>query len=354
MKNLELMADYYCFPLWTTSDEGPENVEPSSLPLSRELERDLLAWSERFDAILVVDDPEASNFASPEEEDRFNADGRALATRLAEELAHAFEVTFVNTYGRKAVINRPRRLEESNSREVQRGSGAGASRRPGGFETLVGPVRSVYEVAGLRRMDASGASFLLGPHPIFPDDRIISLPSARRVCDQLPGRHGIILSPSMTREYLGELFASIAVSFVEFDIRLPPERQVIEFARSRGLELLAGGLEVEHDQDPEWLAGHLEDATKRFQPDLFVVTLVPSWRDPYGWFTKEAGEHSEDLTQAQVNAVLTRYPVVVNMALGDHSPQVLRDLFPGARGSYTYIGRPRDNCGTPAFCPPPP
>lgn len=329
------MADHFCWPLWTPLDQGPGNLDPASLPLSDQLVRELLLWAARWDAILDMDYPPDSGFASAEEEDRFNADGRALATRLARELGGAYEVTFHNTHGRKVIIDASRPLTKSTPE----------NRRP----SIAGLVRSIDEVEGLRRMNATGVSFLLAPHPIFPSDRVSSLANAQRICEQLPGRHGIMLPPEMTSEDLSRLVASIPVEFVEIDVRRPPERQVIELARRSGFELLASGLDVDHDHDPDWLRKRLDDAAREFRPDLFVVTLVPCLKDPHHWFTEDAGEYEDDLTQEQVDAVLREHPVLVNMELNEHPPEVLCELFPAARGSYVYIGEPREDGGTPAF-----
>jgi hypothetical protein len=104
-----------------------------------------------------------------------------------------------------------------------------------------------------------------------------------------------------------------------------------------------------HDHDPDWLNWRLERAAEEFKADLFVVDAIPELADPYGWFTKEAGEYPDDLTSAQVNAVLRMYPVLMSMALNEHSPQVIFELFPDARGAYVYIGEPREGGWTPSF-----
>jgi hypothetical protein len=333
VRNLKLMADVTRWPLSTPLDEGTRHVDPASLPLSSDLVLALIEWAAQWDIIAHVNDP-VPEFYPPEEEDHFNADGRSLAIRLAQELEGEFEVTFQDTDGRTITIDPSQRPMES---------------APNNGKTIAGLVRSVHEIEGLRRMNASGVSFLFAPHPNFPNDRVISLPNAKLVCKQFPGCHGVLLLPSTTRDDLSGLLSSIPIEFVDFDVRLPPERKVLDFARSKGLEIVASGLDVQHDHDPNWLRGRLEDASKEFEPDLFVVTLISVLVDAYGWFTEHAGADPDDLTQEQLNTVLSMYPVLLNVRLNEHSPQVFRELFPAARGSYTYIGKPRTDGGIPAF-----
>ncbi len=89
---LIVMADYQCWPLWR--EDIIDNVDPASLPISEALKLRLLEWAQKFDDILVWDDPASSRFASPEAEAAFEAEGRELASALQLELKAAATVRY--------------------------------------------------------------------------------------------------------------------------------------------------------------------------------------------------------------------------------------------------------------------
>lgn len=89
---LKVMPDYQCWPLWR--EDIIDNVDPASLPISDALRLQLLGWAQKFDDILVWDDPASSKFASPKAEAAFEAEGRELATQLQRELAAVASVRY--------------------------------------------------------------------------------------------------------------------------------------------------------------------------------------------------------------------------------------------------------------------
>ena len=98
MKEIKLMADYYCHPLWGTESDNFGDISPEELPISLELKNNLNAWAKRYDAILNTDDPKLSGFSSAEEENIFIADGYKLAERLQEELGSTYKIIYHSDY----------------------------------------------------------------------------------------------------------------------------------------------------------------------------------------------------------------------------------------------------------------
>jgi hypothetical protein len=92
MKQIKLMADYQCFPLWGVSKEDIGNINPRDLPISNELKNSLLAWGKAYDHTLNMDDPMSSGFPTAEDELQFKEIGRALAARLSSELGDDYQV----------------------------------------------------------------------------------------------------------------------------------------------------------------------------------------------------------------------------------------------------------------------
>ena len=91
-KRIKLMADYGCFPLWTVSPSG--NLDPEALPITGTTLEALRSWARRYEDTLDLDDPMASGFSTPEEEQAFQAEGARLGVLLAEELGSDYEVIY--------------------------------------------------------------------------------------------------------------------------------------------------------------------------------------------------------------------------------------------------------------------
>jgi hypothetical protein len=93
MKNIKLMADYQCHPLWNMSPAEYGDVNPDDLPISQDLKDRLTAWARASDATLNMDYPPDSGFESEEAEAEFKREGYRLAEQLRTELGPEFTVT---------------------------------------------------------------------------------------------------------------------------------------------------------------------------------------------------------------------------------------------------------------------
>ena len=87
------MADYQCHPLWDLSPGKYGDLDPASLPISKDLQQCLLEWAAKFDAILNMADPASSGFESPAAEEAFKREGYELAERLRTELGSDYTIT---------------------------------------------------------------------------------------------------------------------------------------------------------------------------------------------------------------------------------------------------------------------
>jgi hypothetical protein len=83
---MKVMADYDCYPIWSSDEDGYRNLDPMELAISFELQEQLLEWSQRYDSILDREDPQRSGFATGAEETSFDIQGRSLAVALRAEL----------------------------------------------------------------------------------------------------------------------------------------------------------------------------------------------------------------------------------------------------------------------------
>jgi hypothetical protein len=94
VRQLQVLSDYECFPVWRPGPSSVENVDPATLPVSQELAAALMSWAEEYEATLNQEYPPDSGF--PLERDRrdFLQRGRHLAGRLARELGPGYRVTY--------------------------------------------------------------------------------------------------------------------------------------------------------------------------------------------------------------------------------------------------------------------
>jgi hypothetical protein len=93
-RELKLMTDYHCFPLWEPLEDGTRNVSPDELPLSSDLREALREWAAAYDRTLNHDYPPLSGFASPAEEGAFEVEGRRLWKELQAQLGPTYRVVY--------------------------------------------------------------------------------------------------------------------------------------------------------------------------------------------------------------------------------------------------------------------
>lgn len=88
------MADYQCHPLWWNDVDGFGEVDPAHLPISPALVESLREWAETYDATLRPDDPLSSGFSDESALKTFKLRGRALKSKLEEELKGLFVIDY--------------------------------------------------------------------------------------------------------------------------------------------------------------------------------------------------------------------------------------------------------------------
>jgi hypothetical protein len=89
--HIRVMTDYSCYPLWvrTAPEAISDTTDPRDLPLSPSLVGRFEAWAEWYESMLNREDPHDSRDVTPPESAAFEAEGRLLTARLAEELPEA-------------------------------------------------------------------------------------------------------------------------------------------------------------------------------------------------------------------------------------------------------------------------
>ncbi len=92
VRRLRLMAEYHAHPLWDL--DRPGDVDPAALPLSAALAARLRAWAAAYDRTLNDAYPPDSGFPDAAAEQAFDAEGRHLWQRVAQELGPGYAVEY--------------------------------------------------------------------------------------------------------------------------------------------------------------------------------------------------------------------------------------------------------------------
>lgn len=94
-KELKLMPDYDCYPLWVRDDAGLENIDPNSLNISTSLKESLEIWKKKYDSTFVRKNPIESGFKSMDDEKKYYEEGKKIYYELLKELGHAYKVYYL-------------------------------------------------------------------------------------------------------------------------------------------------------------------------------------------------------------------------------------------------------------------
>lgn len=86
MNSIKVMTDYQCFPIWHYGSDNVGDIDPTTLPISKELAASFLKWASTYDATLNRQDPIKSGFPTESAETEFIEKGLELAQRLKSEL----------------------------------------------------------------------------------------------------------------------------------------------------------------------------------------------------------------------------------------------------------------------------
>ncbi len=94
-KQITLMPDHGCSPLWMyDAHELVDNPDPDELPVTADLKVALERWSAAYEGTRDLEYPLNSGFATPAEEEAFEAEGRRLCAELQAQLGPECTVSY--------------------------------------------------------------------------------------------------------------------------------------------------------------------------------------------------------------------------------------------------------------------
>jgi hypothetical protein len=101
---IKLMTDYACHPLWWDGADRVGNIDPSTLPLSKETIERLQRWADVYNATLDWGDPGNSpGFRSHREQELFEREGIEIWKQLQRELSPYFKVSYFSDSHSKTI-----------------------------------------------------------------------------------------------------------------------------------------------------------------------------------------------------------------------------------------------------------
>jgi len=102
VRQIKLMWDYDCWPLWHFGGSEAGNIDPDSLPLSRETRTRLSEWAAISNAKLNRNDPPSTEWTK-EEKLAIEAEGRQIWKVLQRELGKDYQVVYYSSIEHKVL-----------------------------------------------------------------------------------------------------------------------------------------------------------------------------------------------------------------------------------------------------------
>ncbi len=215
---------------------------------------------------------------------------------------------------------------------------------------MAGPVATPEGAAALERVGFSAIAIQFAALPRFDEGTIVNLHQALLIDSALGASDLCVIldareDPGRQREWCGRL----EPAFVAIDVRQAGAEELLQRAPSEPARLLLLGMDLDYDSDPTWIEERLRRYAERWAPHGFILTLLPSLMWPIDWLRNEAGRHEEQLRVEEIGRVMRSFPVIVNMNM-DEDPGFASDLLDSAHGFFFFLGRSRQDGGTPEIC----
>ncbi|WP_144770057.1 hypothetical protein [Herbaspirillum sp. SJZ099] len=97
MRTIRLLAEYLAPPFFDPSIENMGHIDPSDLPISKNLCNEINDWNQEFQKTFCDFYPPDSGFPTPDAELDFKRRGAVLAEKLQAELGKEFHIEYCYT-----------------------------------------------------------------------------------------------------------------------------------------------------------------------------------------------------------------------------------------------------------------
>jgi hypothetical protein len=199
-------------------------------------------------------------------------------------------------------------------------------------------VRSAEEAGTVEGLGAGLVGVALAPDPRFDDDRTVTVEHAAAIGAAL--RSATLVAALELGDDPDRVLRVVAVTgarLVQPITGAVPPAAVRAALRDAGVGIVYGGIEISHDDDPDWVFGTYADI-----PDLgaalFQVDVLPEYRDSWAFLRDRAPEYEQEFQVADLDELGRVHPLVVGL---DFTPGNVREIvaaLPNVRGIVLTLG----------------
>ncbi|MDH5493669.1 MAG: hypothetical protein OEY14_17075, partial [Myxococcales bacterium] len=186
--------------------------------------------------------------------------------------------------------------------------------------------------------------------PRFGSAASVDLTTALAIRDSLEkAKLCLLLDGRQEAERLQHCLMRVDPDYVALDLRHSEAARLLPIIRSAQAHLVLFGAALDYDEDPMWMADQLQSIMCEWKPMAIVLTLLPGLKTPVRWLRSEAGMNEEDVVPSDIEQLLARFPIFINMEVAATDVVWICERFSAARGFAFLAGEDRDDGGCPVF-----
>lgn len=222
-----------------------------------------------------------------------------------------------------------------------------------GFEILAGPVNTEDMAADFEHAGASAVLVMPKVVPRFDPDAVVDLLTAQAIRNRLEtAKLCLLLDGSQDSARIRESIDRLRPEYIAFDSRYSTAAGLAPILQSVEAEVVLIGPALDYDEDPGWVEDRIQELASEWSPAAIVLTLLPGLKNPVHWLRSESGSCDRDVLISDIEKLLTRFSLVVNIDISESDVDWAREHFAAAAGVGVFVGKPRDDGGSPVISEP--
>ncbi|WP_143234597.1 hypothetical protein [Paractinoplanes atraurantiacus] len=199
-------------------------------------------------------------------------------------------------------------------------------------------VRSVEEAVEVDRLGADLIGVAIDRDPRFDDGRYVRAEEVASIAAAVRQAEVVVMMDLLDDP--GRVLDIVRMAEVRsvqpIAGRIPP-LAVRGALREIGVGIVYGGIEIAHDDAPEWVFD-LHDATPQLDVEFFQVDLLPEYRDSWAFLRDRSPEFPEEFQVADLNAFARDRPLLIGLDFTVDNIGEISAALPEVRGFAVTIG----------------
>ena len=219
-----------------------------------------------------------------------------------------------------------------------------------GFDIIAGPASNPEMAVRLERAGASIVAIMPASLPRFGASQPVDLPTAQVIGESIgTAMLSLILDGRQEIAHVDDCLAQLNPEYVALDMRKSEARRLLPLVRRTRADLILFGIALDYDEDPAWIADRLQALMLEWSPKTIALTLLPGLKSPIDWLRSAAGRHEEDVSIADIEELLARFPISINMELTEADVAWASGRFAKAQGFALFAGESLADGGCPVL-----